>query len=147
MRSKEAIKRANRNWVLRNPDKVRLTQRRFRQTSKYKEWKRLYRKKPEIKAQVSVTMKRDRLRDRDAVIAHYGGKCFCCGEANKGFLTVDHVDGQVPELAVVGKKLGHSALYRYLVKNNFPEGYQLACCNCNMATGWWGTCPHKKEPY
>jgi len=91
--------------------------------------------------------RKSRLRARDAVIKYYGNKCACCGETNKGFLTADHIDRQVPELSVVGKKLGHSALYAYLIRMNFPPGYQLLCANCNLGQQWWGVCPHKKEPY
>ena len=149
MRSLEAIKRANKNWVMRNPDKVKLYQKRYRSTEEYKRKRREKRRNAprDNRLRDKQTMREHRLSNRDAVIAHYGGKCFCCGEANKGFLTVDHIDGQAPEIAVVGKKLGHSALYKYLVKNNFPEGYRLACANCNLGIGWWGVCPHKKEPY
>jgi hypothetical protein len=134
-------------WNRRNPDKCKVYAKRHRSTAKYREHRSLYRKQPEIRAKELSYLQKQRLKDRDAVIEHYGKKCICCGESNKGFLTIDHIDGKVPEMAVVGRKLGHSALYHYLVKHNFPEGYQLMCANCNMAIGWWGVCPHKKEPY
>ena len=38
-----------------------------------------------------VQRTRDELRA--AVIAGYGGHCACCGEANPGFLTIDHIYG------------------------------------------------------
>jgi hypothetical protein len=134
-------------WNKRNPDKTKVYQKRHRSTEEFRQRRREKRKEPENRAKDLAQMKKQRLRNRDAVIAHYGGKCACCGESNKGFLTGDHINGQVPEMAIVGRKLNHSELYKYLVKNNFPPGYQLLCCNCNMATAWWGICPHKREPY
>lgn len=88
-----------------------------------------------------------RLERRNIVLAHYGGKCACCGEANKGFLTVDHIEGVIPEMEACGKKLNGWVLYNYLIAQNFPPGYQCLCANCNMAIGWWGVCPHKQVPY
>lgn len=136
-------------WNRRNPDKVKIYQKRHRSTEKFKAARREKRRALyAIDGSKEKTEQRKyRLKLRDAVIEHYGGKCACCGESNKGFLTGDHINGEVPELATVGRKLGNWQLYQYLVKNNFPPGYQLLCANCNMATGWWGICPHKQEPY
>lgn len=34
--------------------------------------------------------------------------------------------------------------YRWLKKNDYPEGYQVLCHNCNLAKGFYGTCPHQR---
>jgi len=94
---------------------------------------------------ISTCGKRGNARRRKIVLVHYGSRCACCGEDEEGFLTIDHIDGIVPEMAVVGRKLGGVNLYKYLIKYNFPPGYQCLCSNCNMAIGWWGICPHKRK--
>ncbi len=75
------------------------------------------------------------------VINHYGSRCSCCDESNIDLLVMDHVNGggtkQVEELG------GHHNFYRWLVRNNFPPGYQVLCWNCNdgrEVSG--GICPH-----
>ena len=86
-------------------------------------------------------------RNRDAVLAAYGGKCTCCGEWRKIFLAIDHVDGKGNEhrrSLSTGKYTGSSShLYRYLIKNNFPPTFQIHCHNCNFAKSNGG-CPHQK---
>lgn len=86
---------------------------------------------------------KNRAQRRAIVFGHYGSRCACCGESEVKFLTIDHIEGQVPELEEVGYKLGGDNLYKYLVSHNYPPGYRCLCCNCNMAIGWWGECPHK----
>lgn len=80
------------------------------------------------------------------IIEAYGGQCACCGEANPGFLTIDHVnnDGKTHRDEVGS---GHG-VYRWLKKNGFPqEGFQLLCFNCNSGRHInGGTCPHKETP-
>jgi hypothetical protein len=49
------------------------------------------------------------------------------------------------ELVKLGysSKLDNVALYRWLVKNNFPKEFQILCHNCNFAKFRLGTCPHE----
>jgi len=78
----------------------------------------------------------------DEVIKHYGGKCICCGEAIREFLSIDHINGGR------GKKkepnLSGWMFYYWLKRNNYPKGFQVMCYNCNLAKGFYGKCPHKK---
>lgn len=35
-------------------------------------------------------------------------------------------------------------IYDWLIKNNFPSGFQVLCCNCNYGKNSnHGICPHK----
>jgi hypothetical protein len=85
------------------------------------------------------------------VIDFYGGKCACCGETEIVFLTIDHIDGDGAEhrrrmAAETGSNWGQagSPTYRWLRKNNFPEGFQVLCANCNCGRQWnGGICPHQ----
>lgn len=80
-----------------------------------------------------------RTRYRKAVMGHYGGKCACCGESHDEFLTIDHKDNDGAEHR---KVVDGAALYRWLMKNGYPENFQILCYNCNIAKGRYGTCPH-----
>ncbi len=86
---------------------------------------------------------RDWHRKRRMVcIETMGGKCKCCGEANEIFLAIDHVnnDGHIHR-----KEVKKRMIYGWLIKNNFPPGFQLLCHNCNMAKAIAGICPHQQK--
>lgn len=73
------------------------------------------------------------------VMGHYGNSCKCCGESNLVFLVIDHINGG-------GNKehdiVGHGTqFYRWLIKNNYPSGYQVLYHNCNFSKRM-GECPH-----
>ena len=82
--------------------------------------------------------------------------CNCCGENfDVDFLAVDHIRGKRQmdsEHALV--KLGYSSklvgkmLQSWIMRNNFPEGFQILCANCNTAKGMKknnNICPHEKK--
>ena len=76
------------------------------------------------------------------MIVHYSKgvpQCSCCGELIYEFLTIDHVHNDGKDHR---KKIGHN-LYDWLIKNNFPDGFQVLCMNCNWAKGKYGLCPHQ----
>lgn len=85
---------------------------------------------------------------KKTILKHYGESCFCCGETNISFLCVDHINDNGKEHGT-GKKNGRYkgiALYRFLIKNNYPDGIQIACFNCNIGRRInRGNCPHKGE--
>jgi predicted restriction endonuclease len=68
---------------------------------------------------------------RDAVLAHYGHKCATpgCVEVTKEFLHVDHIDGGGNAHL---KEIGFGKIFRWLIKNNFPPGFQILCVDCNV---------------
>lgn len=81
---------------------------------------------------------------RALVIAHYSNgsnRCACCGESQFEFLAIDHIHGG-------GKKHlaslhGKGGIVRWIIRNQFPEGFQILCHNCNLAKGFYGICPHE----
>lgn len=84
--------------------------------------------------QGSTTQVKDKIRrdgHRDAVIEHYGGKCVECGEDRPLRLAIDHMnnDGNTHRKAI--NKWG-SGFFKWLVDNDFPEGFQVLCHNCNV---------------
>ena len=78
--------------------------------------------------------------ERQIVVARLGGKCVCCGETEPLFLTIDHVmnDGYAMPRA------SYNRMSRWLIKNDFPDGFQLLCMNCNHGKHRnGGICPHQ----
>ncbi|MDE1814921.1 MAG: hypothetical protein KGI05_09715, partial [Thaumarchaeota archaeon] len=78
-------------------------------------------------------------------LMHYSNgtmKCACCGESIVEFLTMDHINNDGAEHR---RKIGSAYLYSWLISNNFPEGFQVLCwnCNCARARSKDKICPHK----
>lgn len=87
----------------------------------------------------------------EAIMAYGGYICKCCGITEPLFLTIDHVNNDgAKHRREIGYKTGNgkgasSATVRWLKKNNYPEGFQILCLNCNMGKERnKGTCPHKQ---
>lgn len=70
----------------------------------------------------------DYIMNKELVYDHYGRKCRCCGVTYD--LTIDHINGD-------GKRhrqeIGSKNLYRWLVQNGFPDGFQTLCRICNSS--------------
>ena len=63
------------------------------------------------------------------VLSHYGGCCAVCGITDPNLLTIDHINNDGAEHK---RKIGGSSrLYRWLIHNNFPSGFQVLCWNHN----------------
>lgn len=94
--------------------------------------------------------KKSNLKLKRQVMDAYGGHCACCGETELVFLTIDHIDDNGAEhrrqMAAErgnGWRQAGARTYRWLRDNNFPEGFQVLCANCNCGKQWnRGVCPH-----
>lgn len=83
-------------------------------------------------------------RVRLEVIAHYGGRCTCCGENEPHFLELDHVNGGGRKHRA--EKSGGQEMWRWARSHGYPEWLQLLCANCNhgkLRNG--GVCPHEQR--
>lgn len=102
----------------------------------YKEW---YKKN---KDRHNAKTKENHKKNKEKVVNRYGGKCSCCGENELDFLAIDHIDNNGNEHR---KEVGSGTRFAsWLKRNNYPEGYQVLCHNCNFSkfiNG--GTCIHK----
>ncbi len=84
------------------------------------------------------------------VLYHYSNgtlKCGCCGENDFNSLTIDHINN---DGAKHRKKISigsGQSIYQWLIKNNFPEGFQVLCMNCNCIKQWVGTNEYRKGKY
>lgn len=81
---------------------------------------------------------RNRLILRKQVMLHYGNKCAHCGEKHYEFLTIDHVYNNGAEHR---KEIPQPAMVRWIIKNNYPDTFQILCWNCNAAKQF-----HKYNP-
>lgn len=92
-----------------------------------------------------VRGKIDRANARLQVLTHYSNgtpKCICCGESHYEFLTIDHKNGKgAKHRREIG--IGGGVIYYWLIKNNFPDGFQVLCYNCNVCKGFYNKCVHK----
>ena len=79
-------------------------------------------------------------RNKDKLLAHYGSICKCCGESNRAFLTIDHVnnDGHMERR----KYPTTSTMIAHIIRQGFPDTYQILCYNCNNGKRRTGICPH-----
>ncbi len=104
----------------RNSSKVKKRQKKYhekyRKTKKYKKGMRAYRDK----------IKR-------LVYEHYspnGIKCKKCSFDDIRALSIDHIKGK-GHLHRLKVGFGN-ALYRWIVRNNYPKGFQILCMNCQF---------------
>lgn len=126
------------NYYRTNPEKVRMIRDRAmaKKPGYYRRMKKVY-----ISRVIEKIV--------HTVIGHYSGgtfRCSCCGESGQDFLTIDHVNGNgnKERLEVLGRYGGGYRFYRWLIKQGFPDGYDVLCMNCNLSKGKHGVCTHKR---
>jgi len=89
-----------------------------------------------------VAAKKFRDKRNDQIFEIYGRACSCCGEAERVFLTIDHVnnDGGI-ERKFHG---GNEQFRNWLVKQARLPQYQTLCWNCQWGRRInGGICPHE----
>jgi|SRR5579872_522407 len=69
---------------------------------------------------------------KEEIIRHYSAgtlACKHCGFTDSRALSVDHINGNGTKHR---KEIGNAAkFYRWLKVNDYPEGFQILCMNCN----------------
>ncbi len=122
--NKKSISKRMRKWYYSNRERMLL----HYKSDEYKD--RIKRRNEEIK---------------DIVFEEYGNKCTCCGEMCQKLLAIDHVnnDGH-KDLMPSGHRNTGRLLWLKIIREGFPDKYQILCFSCN-----WGKhinngkCPHK----
>lgn len=113
---KKRIKKLDKIWRNKNKEKL---------TKLYKKYKKKY-----------------DLKMKNQVFEYYGRECVCCGESNIKFLSIDHINGK----GTKHRKKIKIKIYKWLIDNNFPKGFQTLCFNCNWGKHLNnGICPHKEN--
>lgn len=81
-------------------------------------------------------VKRVEERVRRNVFYHYSGGSMSCADCSNGdvdVLTIDHVHGGGRKhRECVSRGKGGVAFYRWLIRENYPEGYAVRCMNCQF---------------
>ena len=142
-----------------NPEKYKETRRKYESTERFKKLKAGYDKKYresnnykkynsdyQLKESTKQYNRNYRHMIKNQVFLHYGNgvpQCSCCGELEMVFLTIDHIDGR-EKYEHKYRNAGYK-LYAWLIKNNFPDGFQILCWNCNWAKHRLGSCPHQHK--
>lgn len=72
-------------------------------------------------------------------------ECNCC--KSKKYLEIDHIDGKGKQhrLEIFGYKCAGTPFCNWLIRNNFPKGYQILCRYCNKIKKDKKICPHKMK--
>lgn len=108
-------------------------------------------KDPDLDSEAKKYQKKYHLENKIKVIRHYSAntmQCACCSESILEFLTLDHIKagGCAQRHTAMNHRLAAgTAAYWWLIKNDFPAGFQVLCYNCNMGKRTGDKCPHQKQ--
>ena len=87
-----------------------------------------------IRPEVRQASRKEKTQMKNKVMSHYSyGEIHCihCGETNIDFLTIDHINGKKAWKGTGGYSKAHD-LTRWLIREDFPEGFQVLCWNWNQ---------------
>ena len=137
----------NRLYRLNNVVKIRQSQKRWRDNNKEADRKRKREWLSKNKERANDIARKSRDKLKDIVFNHYSaGKliCACCGEKERAFLCIDHINGggNKHRRSIYKRNQSAVSIYPWLKKMGYPKGFQVLCHNCNMAKGIFGKCPH-----
>ena len=136
-KNRERRREISRNYYYRNKDKVKARTKKYYKENKSKILTQ--------KERISNYSKKYSQKLKYEIIEYYSYgsiECKCCREKEYDFLTLDHINGGgAKHRREVGVGI---AYWLWLKRNNFPNGYQVLCMNCNLGRQKHnGVCPHK----
>jgi hypothetical protein len=106
---------------------------------------RRHKLRPTMRARTLVIARNSKRKVTDEVFQAYGGyRCKCCGETERLFLSIDHINNNGAQHR---RELGiysGTQFHYWLRRNKFPPGFQVLCANCQI--GKYknkGICPHQ----
>lgn len=120
--NREAVLLRNKRDRLRNPAKYKTAG--LKAAAKQRQWSREY---------------------KAMVVAHYGGKCVCCGDDHFKFMTIEHLNNDGAEQRRTKHPKQGYLWWKWIVDNGYPDDLTVMCFNCNHAKGVYGRCPHEDE--
>jgi len=139
-------------YDLKNKDRIRAVQKIHAATPERRAYRLKFDAQPDQITKSKLRHAKHKLRrdnSRMNVLVGYSKRhsnsniacCNCCGKnSHTEFLAIDHVLGQkqmdsVPELVKIGysSKLEDYFLYEWIIDNDFPDGLQILCHNCNQS--------------
>lgn len=87
-------------------------------------------------------IKEKRQQDKNEVFNYYGKICICCGESHMSFLILDHINNDGAKHRREIRCPSGSPFYAWIIRKNFPKGFQTLCYNCNASKQILGACEH-----
>lgn len=106
-------------------------------------WAQYQKDHPADPAKKRAASRANHQRLRAQVIAAYGGKCECCGEAEPEFLCLDHRHGG--GTAERRRTPCNLTIYRRARDLGFPPEFRILCHNCNQSAHLGGgICAHQR---
>ena len=118
----------------KDPEKAKASRRKYQKTHAKQLNKQKNKKHRELKYEVMKEFSKRQSNSNVPCCA-----CVKCREKEIKFLTIDHIHGR--RLMGHSRELGGLRLYKWIIKNNFPDGLQVMCHNCNKAKGSTKSCP------
>ena len=82
-----------------------------------------------------VTRRRTEQELRLKILAHYSNNsmaCAHCGFKDIRALSIDHINGGGNQHRKTTPGCKGTGFYYWLRRNNYPEGYQVLCMNCQF---------------
>jgi len=127
---KEHILKRQREWYRENHERVLAHQRQYSHAHReqdrtwHKEWRSKHRD------HFNYTRRLLDAKIRLRILRHYSPNlaCAACGYRDIRALSLDHINRNGREMRA---RLG-SHERQWIIKNNFPEGYQVLCMNCQF---------------
>lgn len=120
LRRKEHVRLYNKQYQTNNAETVAQNRNKPENKEKMRRWYQ------ERKDQISQNAQAVKL----LVLTHYGNEqpqCVKCGSDDIRVLSLDHINGCEQNYPRSG-----TWLYRWTVKNGFPDSFQTLCMNCQM---------------
>ena len=127
---KEGISKRQREYNLRNKEKLSEYKSKWREDNRsrrIKEAKEYYKNN---KVDISIRRSERHKENKNTCIKHYSGgtmQCAICDVDNINMLVLDHInnDGHKDRRCT-------NSLYYYLIREGFPLGFQVLCANHNQ---------------
>ena len=171
-RGKPEHKVWRKNYYLKNAEKIKRKKKIRDAKPENKAKIKEYANRPEVKARTKkrkaspIYRKRNndyRIKQRIIVLKHYSKDisnssipcCNCCGlNSHVGFLAIDHIAGKRQmdtESQLLALKyrsdMNPGTLINWMIRNDFPKGFQILCHSCNVAKRDNGKCPLEGKPH
>ena len=97
-----------------------------------REYYREYRKKENWKKYKQTYNYASYTEAKTKVLRHYGQICALCGEHHFSKLSIDHINNDGGDhRRKLNMKFGGYNFYLWIIKNDFPSGFQTLCISCN----------------
>src|SRR4030067_1212344 len=125
----------NKKWT-KEFEKEWQKQYRLNHKSKIKDYNKKYLLENKEKNRESNRKERENLKID--ILSHYSGNKICCaycGFDDNRALQLDHINnnGAEERIKLFGNRTyAGTTFYRWVRRQNYPEGYQVLCANCNI---------------